>query len=332
MKLQEIRGVCNTNFSHKRNEEICEQLKYTVDIDGDLIGTVYSEFMNYNPNQNPMQIIDSVLNGEDSNNSGLIYKGWCNTWPFGMPTDKTYPRFLAICRGEKRLNKALEDALDIIKQQSKKMVKDCNEKYKTVILLTDIWSLAVFKNYEKIFLKHALRDGIWYIFLLVTEYGYTQIPFLPNDRNALARFSNEVVEDDLTIDDVYELLEPFNYAFEYTSRGGSWDPHISKKYVFDLRYMEWHKISMYDKDKNENGKISEKALLQFIDSVLWIKDIKESKREVNYRTSNPYISTLHIFGKEVEWDKTGGSVIKLINELNNNIEKFIKACEKTRGR
>ena len=320
MKLQEIRGVCNTNFSHKRNEEICEQLKYTVDIDGDLIGTVYSKFMNYNPNQNPIQIIDSVLNGEDSNNSGLIYKGWCNTWPFGMPTDKTYPRFLAICRGEKRVDKSLDEALDNIKKQSKKMVKDCKEKYKTVILLTDIWSLAIFKKYEKIFLEHALRDGIWYIFLLVTEYGYTQIPFLPNDRHMLDSCRGEKIEDDLSMDDIYRYLKdyPFEYHFSTTL-----DKYGNTEYIFNVEYMTWEKHSFRE---HCGGHISRRLLNALVKKLCWIIDSKENS--ISFYNSKDNFFKLKIFGKTVEWDFIPEYEEKNIKELPVAIRKFIEACEK----
>lgn len=313
MKMQEIRRACEPGFKDKRNEEICAQLS---DIDKNFINYVDGEILNYDPNQNPIQNIDSVLN----ENAIVFPKDFCNTWPFGVPTDEIYPRFLAICRGQTRL----DTAFGKIKKQSKIMAdpKRCKADSKAVILLTDKWSLATFKRYEKTFLNHTLQDGIWYIFLLVTEYGYTQIPFLPNGRYVLRKLSGEVVEDDFSMDDVYELLD----SFEISYWGGTWQQHKRHMYKFDLTYMEWRKSSTLE--GNDNGRIPEGALFNFINSVLWIKDRKESKIEPSNRALDSPAFTLHIFGKKVEWDVIGGYDNKPFGELSKNTEKFIKACDK----
>lgn len=311
MKMQEIRRACEADFSQERNKEICRQLSH---IDEGFIYPVDRNLLNCDPNQNPIQNIDSVLN----ENAGVLPKDLCNTWPFGVPTDEIYPRFLAICRGQTRLDTAFGE----IKKQSKIMARECKEESKTVILLTDKWSLATFKRYEKNFLNHALQDGIWYIFLLVTEYGYTQIPFLPNGRYVLRKLSGEVVEDDFSMDDVYELLD----SFEISYWGGTWQQHKRHMYKFDLTYMEWRKSSTLE--GNDNGRIPEGALFNFINSVLWIKDRKESKIEPSNRALDSPAFTLHIFGKKVEWDVIGGYDNKPFGELSKNTEKFIKACDK----
>ena len=70
--------------------------------------------------------------------------------------------------------------------QSAKMARKYRNQpdvLKTVIIVTDYWDPKQFKEYEKEMLQYALKDGIWYIFLLATDYGVTQIPFLPNSRD-----------------------------------------------------------------------------------------------------------------------------------------------------
>ena len=70
------------------------------------------------------------------------------------------------------------------------MINDSHGE-KQVTVLTDKWDVSVFQKYEWDFLNSALMDKVQYIFLLVTDYGITVIPFLPQG----FRFNGYIIDD-----------------------------------------------------------------------------------------------------------------------------------------
>ncbi|SHF06223.1 hypothetical protein [Schwartzia succinivorans] len=311
MKISDIRNELNRINMHENPIEIPGTAKEM------LQGAGVME----NDKLIPLQNIDSIIaqDGAKSN----CGKPWFNTIPFGTPSD-TFPYLLAVCRGKSTLNNILRN----IKEQCSKMVEEDRYKdtEKIVVLLTDKWDNNIFEKYDKVFLNHVLRDKFRFIILLVTSYGYTQIPFFPNNRNALEKLVNEVVEDDLTIENVYELLE--SESFEYIYWGGTWKQYEGYTYHFDIMAREWRKINVIE--ELGYGKIPKNALLKFFNSVLWIKDRRERRIEPKSITSaKDYPSyTLHIFGKEVCWYPVSKDEDKLFGELTENMEEFMEKCDK----
>ena len=102
-----------------------------------------------------------------------------NTWPYGTLQDTVYPGFLAVCRGKQGLGGVLQ----IVERQCKRMTTVCKDERKGILIITDKWDSETFRKHEKKLLKYAVHDNIWIVILLVTEYGYIQIPFLPNRRD-----------------------------------------------------------------------------------------------------------------------------------------------------
>lgn len=320
MKIGDIRRI----IAERRNESdelkaVCRQI---APVDEGFIYHVAEDILNRNREHNIIQNIDDLLNGRYDDKIRAATEPRYNTYPFGTPTDKIYPRFLAVCRAEETLNKIFAK----ISKQSKKMAKlygkDCNFD-KTVILLTDKWDFKTFKKYEKEFLNYALRDGIWYIFILVTEYGCTQIPFLPNDRTALRNIPYAEVEDDITFEDMLRRLEgqPFEYSFD----GGTWKVYESAQYYFEtFGTLSWYKKSVTE---NCTGKIPCDALRDFLEKIFWIADIPEEEIILVSRAVDAPVSTLHIFGKTVEWDDVSVGTEKRVNKLAKIVKNFIKKCE-----
>ncbi len=226
MKLSEIRKLCEPDFREERNRALCREIAH---IDEGFIYHLDRDILARNPDLSPLCNVDFALEELKDKHRILLGSLVCNTWPYGVPSD-IYPRFLAVCRGKTTLN----DAFKAMQAQSIKIANKFgpdSDIQKTVILLTDKWDHQKFLKYEKDFLHHALRNKIWYIFLLVTDYGYTQIPFLPNDKSVLRRIEEEVVEDEITFEDMLELLR--KYPFEYQRSGGTWNLYKSETYHFD---------------------------------------------------------------------------------------------------
>ena len=283
----------------------------------------------------PLQNIDIII-AQDGANIQSSNHPWYNTIPFGTKSstyafdanNRTFPRLLAICRGETTLPSILRK----IKEQCPKIVEEYPDKTKSdfnkiVVLLTDKWDTSKFEKYDKVFLNHALQDDFRFIILLVTAYGYTQIPFLPNNRNELDKFSNVIVEDDFTINDLKNLLTSFE-SFEYEYYDRTRKQLAPKTYIFHLEFMKWDKIP--DFEFIESGRIREKALLKFIKNVLWIKDSLESRIESKSikQDKDSSIYVLHIFGKEVSWHPVSKDEDILFGELTESMEEFMEKCDK----
>ncbi len=165
------------------------------EIDGKFSSHVLGDILAGDNHKTPLQNLDEVIKTKQG--TGTLSEGhsWYNTYPFGTPTHKPpFPRFLAVCNGGRRL----KTVLDRVKLQSERMAAHYGGQEnveKTVIVLTDKWNHSLFKMYEEDFLNHALQDGIWYIFLFVTDYGCTQIPFLPNDRRIFHRYQGQRLDE-----------------------------------------------------------------------------------------------------------------------------------------
>lgn len=315
MKIGDIRRI----IAERRNESdelkaVCRQI---APVDEGFIYHVAGDILNRNRERNIIQNIDDVLH-EQYKDKRSTAEPLYTIYPFGDSAGIAYPRFLAVCRAGETLNNTFAE----ISKQSKKMAKlygkDCNFD-KTVILLTDKWDFKTFKKYEKEFLNYALHDGIWYIFLLVTEYGCTQIPFLPNDRTALRNIPYAEVEDDITFEDMLRRLEgqPFEYSFD----GGTW---TANEIVYYFDAFSWHKESVAEKCA---GKIPCDALRDFLEKIFWIADIPEEEIILVSRAVDAPVSTLHIFGKTVEWDDVSVGTEKHVNKLAKIVKNFIKKCE-----
>ena len=87
-----------------------------------------------------------------------------------------YNGFLGLCAGMGRLPDVLENMkLWMERADSPKslLTEKCG------VLLTDKWNAAEFAPYEQPFRYFAMNRNFWFVFLLATQHGITEIPFLP---------------------------------------------------------------------------------------------------------------------------------------------------------
>ena len=285
--------------------------------------SIYRDFFIHSE-KTALENIDDLLNGCISLSDA---KPWYNTWPFGNPATEVCSRFVAICRKDRNLH----PAFDIILKQSKKIAT----KYpydsldpKTVVLLTDKWNNMVFKKYEKQLLLHAINDGIWYIFLLVSDYGYTEIPFLPHDRDTLKQFQRERIEDDLTFDELCNHL--LDYPFEYEVSSSTWNQNGAVRYQFYIDTFTWSKASNDSLCGNIEGRLDENGLRRFLDSLAWLVDDKRQEIKTPSFAKDAQIHKLQIFGKTIEWDNasSGENGEEVFIQLKKALDRFLKSCEK----
>lgn len=278
-------------------------------------------------NGGPLEILDELIEGDGAGKSDGTDKSgkepFYNTYPFGTPTDKLFSRFLCVCRGNKRLR----PVMDRIADQSRKIARafpgsDRNEK--TVILLTDKWDYEIFKDYESIFLDYAVNHGIWYIFVLVTPYGYTQIPFLPNDRNALRQYDNCSILGNMPVQGILRCID--ESPFTYDTTGGTWKLYERSSMRFDVARRMWEMDSATEPFKH--GKIPQRELNVFAKSIEWLTDEHiPTPQPDNYALDAP-TATLNVLGRKIDVGlaMSYSSDNDKMGNLKSALQKLVSAC------
>lgn len=192
-----------------------------------------------------------------------------NTYPFGEPTEQVFPEFLGICSGDTRLITVLNAARDHCERTRKSLPKDLP---KAVMICTDKWDWPKFhQKFELPFLRYALEDDVMFIFLLVTDYGVSRIPFCGKNHAELARLRRKrygVEPEHPAVSALRVLQQSFPCTYEYHS--GTWARYGSSSYYdvhysFDFRSM---RCTMRDGDREEQIKaIPKKAAQKFAAAV-----------------------------------------------------------------
>lgn len=140
-----------------------------------------------------------------------------NTYPFGEKSARVFPEFLGVCAGGATINSTLNEVKRYCERAQKVLPL---EDEKTVVLLTDKWDGPMFhKKYELDFLRYSLENNVLFIFLLVTDYGISRIPFLCRNRAELDSLCSKriIIESTLPDDEALVLLRnnpPCIYAEE----------------------------------------------------------------------------------------------------------------------
>jgi hypothetical protein len=151
-----------------------------------------------------------------------------NTFPFGEKTTGVFPEFLGVCADKTTLNATLNGVKGYCEQVRKSLPLDDE---KTVVLLTDKWDGPLFhKKYEMDFLRYSLNNNILFIFLLVTDYGVSRIPFLCKNRKELIDLIRRriVIEDVNPEDETLALLRehyPCRYMEEQNVQNSTGGPN-----------------------------------------------------------------------------------------------------------
>lgn len=111
------------------------------------------------------------------NPTGNEKKTWFNCYPLEVGTTKTFPLFLAICRGDEQLEHVFEKMLE----QAQKIVTVYPEGKlvkRNIVLLTDKWDKDIFKSYESKFLEY--KGLIHFVFGWIKA---SQIKAMGNNEN-----------------------------------------------------------------------------------------------------------------------------------------------------
>ena len=331
MKLSEIRRICEVNVGECRNEALCKAVCKEPEmgtIYEPLIYTADRDIMNFDRRKTPLRNIDDFLfeyrEGHSRRNGNWRF----NTWPFGEPTGTIYERFLAICRDKMTLDKVLGYTVEQCGKIAEQYKNDPSADTGGIVL-TDKWDPMVFQKYEKKLLQYAIHDGVWVVFLMVTDYGYTQIPFLPNSKDELKGLKRERIESDMLLEDYIRLQNGF--SIEYSQNAGVWNRHEGALYEFDVSTgkRKWQKKCP---EGAFHGAINGNALRHFLEKTYWIYEMPNDVIEYVHMAKDSGSFQLRIYGKEVLWDVAALSETgdRKYSELMEAITSFLESCEKTK--
>lgn len=328
-KISDIRKLSSFEYNTIINTDMYERLS----IDNQqFIRDIKEVILERGFTKGIMQNIDDVLSSKANPYAGYEPRIPYNTYPFGVKTPNTYPRFLAICRNER-----LDSYMKVLLEQSEKIAAEYPgndpRDEKTVVLLTDKWDIKVFKKYEHKFLKNATSHGISYIFILITDYGCTPIPFLPYDRH----IERTVTDSSWLIDDVRDpkntidpriydqvryLLEEF--PFEYHEDGGTWDQNRCVDVRFKTDSLKW--IRTNSLNETVEGKIKKKALDRFICSIAWLAELGVKPPHQESVCLDAGNRELFVFGHTIKWSLEYEEGNDRLNTVITAINTFMNEC------
>ncbi len=131
----------------------------------------------------PLPLTECLAQAAEGRNARVFGESSINTYPFGEPTEQVFPEFLGICSGDAKLDGVLRAARVHCERVRQSLPKDLP---KTVMVFTDKWDWPTFhRKFEFPFLRYALENNVLFIFLLVTDYGVSRIPFLARNHREL---------------------------------------------------------------------------------------------------------------------------------------------------
>jgi len=303
--LKEIRRYCEENmFRNLDNFRSVELFEDLSNIDRDMPRLICRDILNGDPNNSPLENMEDFFNQQalpddapeapHIQGNGFGY----NSYPFGDVSNNLYNRFLGICWPKTKLNDVLKAALvwaeAIKKHNDPDEFKDSLDippyEHAAAFILTYKWDAVAFRKLEERFLEYA-ACGIWFVFILVTDYGCVQIPFLPNNRNLIIELPRYEQDDSIFKDPII-----------YTENGASIG-FYQKKYTFDLNKREGTRVQRFGVNGQPNyktWKISGWAIDKFkkLISGIDIKDING----VNFGVVDNVTKSLEIFDSHITWD------------------------------
>lgn len=234
-----------------------------------------------------------------------------NTYPFGIKTTDVFPEFVGICADD--LN--LRSALKAIKVQCDKMCQMLSSNQeKTIVLLTDKWDGPVFKKqFELSFLNYALNYNVLFVFLLVTDYGISRIPFLAQNRFQLEMLSKrgyDIEQTDVGTE-ALKLLNNFSPCI-YRYRSGTWAAPGSAEfhddtYLFDFKAKICEITNAYD--ERIRKKIPNHSAHRFALSVYPFFGQEQQAFGEPTRVLDAGACTAEVFGVRFDWPCIGTDFI-----------------------
>ena len=241
------------------------------------------------------------------------------TWPEDILFDglgrfsDTKPVFLGVCFGKYDIKRVLDKS----EEHCEMIMAFPDRKDKIILIFTDKWNDFFFqKEYAATFIRYANKHNILFLFLLVTDLGVSQIPFLTLNRNTLykrrdwkigwsashIRKSKEIkkwVYDRKTMRFLYHFSYRVHY-FGYTKSST-----VCWLYEFDFYRQKCFIYKTTAKSARKESfvvNIPITAMNKFAQDVMFYRDLYEEYLcDIQYATEDKILHTARFPGKEFKW-------------------------------
>ena len=259
-------------------------------------------------------------------------RGNLNTFPFGRPSREIYPEFMGVCKGTRTIRSVLEKA----EEQCELMIqKFPYHVHKTILILTDKWDDPLFRrNYAGTFINYAYKYNILFMFLLVTDFGVSRIPFLSWDRRKMYNRGFGDVEWGArhTEKEMYEnLMEKLgsgylSYIEEY--RNGDNNGRSIGRFTFDFRNQRFDIVTINSGSgttDRKSGKIPAKAVKKFLEAVSDYCELPESEYfDKNNLNKASVRHTAELFNKRFYWYAAEEPLFEKLEQAFRNLLASLK--------
>ena len=299
--VKESRRFCEENmFRNLDNFRSVELFEDLSNIDRDMPRLICRDILNGDPNNSPLENMEDFFNQQalpddapeapHIQGNGFGY----NSYPFGDVSNNLYNRFLGICWPKTKLNDVLKAALvwaeEIKKHNDPDEFKDSLDippyEHAAAFILTYKWDAVAFRKLEERFLEYA-ACGIWFVFILVTDYGCVQIPFLPNNRNLIIEVPRYEGEEEQFKSLIYTVS---NDSLLYESKS-----------IFDLTNKTWSVVITRNGHSNiDYGTIAPRRIKLF-NAYMKRIDLNKIGDKLSFAMDDLRYSLI-IDGKEIKWD------------------------------
>ncbi len=195
-------------------------------IDKDVADILNRQAHSYDYSYSPLEKTRDFLDNKKSARSGHL--GY-NSYPFGDVTPLLFKKFVGICTDKMTLKEILERLTDwALKVTSLYRTNgiwvDSKEEI-TAYIITDKWDAKQFAKYEESLLRRSIFDNVKFVFILITDYGYTEIPALPK-HNSINISKNDFVKEN----EIVVLKEDGRSS------------HVNKRNIFYLSERKWAEV------------------------------------------------------------------------------------------
>ncbi len=193
-----------------------------------------------------------------------------NIYPGGKETYHVYEEFVGICYGKNtEFKKALDSAINHCVSYQRSGAHYDNP---SIVIITDRWCPEYYKKYEIYFIKYAVESNFDIHFLLVTDDGITEVPFLCPDvlqqLRTFVGYQTIEIPIELRLDELGLLPDVFEYNVFFSDSG----PGAS--YTFINHDRTWHCRDEYG--NVSSGKIKKRALRSFVRTLMTSDQIKQA--------------------------------------------------------
>ena len=244
------------------------------------------------------------------------------TWPedtlfdgIGRFSD-TKPVFLGVCFGKYDIKRVLDKS----EEHCEKMIMafpDWDDK--TILIFTDKWNDFLFqKEYAATFIRYANKHNVLFLFLLVTDFGVSKIPFLTLNRNTLYKrrdwkigwSANHIRKSKESKKWVYDrktmrFLYHFSYRVHYF--GYTKSSTVCWLYEFDFYRQKCFIYKTTAKSARKESfvvNIPITAMNKFAQDVMFYRDLYEEYLcDIQYATEDRILHIARFPDKEFKWGK-----------------------------